>query len=546
MNNSDSFFKRFIPKGAAFKTDNHENNVVIYTRVSSKEQLSNDSLENQYKTCTNFAVKQGFKIVEYFGGIYESAKSDEDRKEFQRMINFVCTPKNRVSGIVVYSHDRFSRTGLDGAFEVLGKLKRHRVKVFSAMYNIDPDSMEGKVMLTMSLLQANVENESKSKLTIQRVRAKLEAGYWSHNLPKGYSRDEKKRIYINKDGYLIREAFEMMLKEYTITEVQKAIALKGYNITTKRWFEIFSNPFFCGIMLSRSNNYNPIEGTHPKIISIAKFKRLNSTRFNIRLKRTKDSIINELIPLKGYLRCECGAKFTGYYSKQKKRPYYICNNFECRTSLPAIFMSDSFKGHLKSQLLTELSNQQLISKLSSFITELSRINEDLVIEQKETLNKAKEKLYKLADALLGGELDKKIFQERYTELENKVAEEEQKLFDLDVRISNHEKVSETIIKFFRNAVRMWENGDLHVKRQIQKIFYPDGIIYNKSEGQYRTFRKNSLLHLMNVLTSTYTKKRADFSVEILNKSAQVPRVGIEPTLLTEHDFESCASTSSAI
>lgn len=546
MNKSDAFFKKFVPKDAISKIDNHENNVVIYTRVSSKEQLSNDSLENQYKTCTNFSVKHGFRIVEYFGGIYESAKSDEDRKEFQRMINFVCTPKNRISGIVVYSHDRFSRTGLDGAFEVLGKLKRHRVKVFSAMYNIDPDSMEGKVMLTMSLLQASVENESKSKLTIQRVKAKLEAGYWSHSLPKGYSRDEKKRIYINKDGYLIQEAFDLMLKQHTLSEVQKIIALKGYNINIKRWFEICSNPFYCGIMLSRSNNYSPIEGNHPKIISIAQFKKLNNSRSNARLTRTKDTAINEHMPLKGYLRCDCGFKFTGYLNKKKNRHYYICNNFECRKSLSAILITTSFLEQLKNQLPIELSNEKLSYQLCSFLKELETIHKQLIFEQKNELKKAKDKLYKLADALMEGELDKKLFQEHYVEIEAKVAEEEQKLFDLDVHISNPQTVAKNIIKFFRNTLIMWEKGDLHIKRQIQKIYYPEGIIYSKDKKQYLTFKKNSLLHLINVLSSSYTKKRADFSEVILNKSAQVPRVGIEPTHLTVHDFESCASTSSAI
>ena len=39
-----------------------------------------------------------------------------------------------------------------------------------------------------------------------------------------------------------------------------------------------------------------------------------------------------------------------------------------------------------------------------------------------------------------------------------------------------------------------------------------------------------------------TKKRDALS----SVSLSVPEVGIEPTLLSEHEFESCASTSSAI
>ena len=148
--------------------------------------------------------------------------------------------------------------------------------------------------------------------------------------------------------------------------------------------------------------------------------------------------------------------------------------------------------------------------------------------------------------LMEGDLDKKLFKAQYSKMELEITEAEQKLFDMNVPLSNFENTSKIIIQFFRNSLTMWENGELHVKRQIQKIVFPEGIIYSKEKKEYRTFKKNSLLHLINIMSSSYTKKKADFSIEILNKSAQVPRVGIEPTHLTVHDFESCASTSSAI
>ena len=84
------------PKASRRKT----NQVVIYTRVSSKDQMDNGaSLETQKKYCEEFAEKRGLNVVAYFGGTYESAKTD-DRKEFQRMISFVKKSKE-VSGIVV-------------------------------------------------------------------------------------------------------------------------------------------------------------------------------------------------------------------------------------------------------------------------------------------------------------------------------------------------------------------------------------------------------------------------------------------------------------
>ena len=76
-----------------FAKGNKENNInssmsVIYTRVSSKDQLNNASLDTQMKYCKQYAEDNNLRVVECFGGTYESAKNDE-RKEFQKMLSFV-------------------------------------------------------------------------------------------------------------------------------------------------------------------------------------------------------------------------------------------------------------------------------------------------------------------------------------------------------------------------------------------------------------------------------------------------------------------------
>src|SRR5437868_8606035 len=87
------------------------NNVVVYTRVSTKEQAeTNLSLDTQKSYVENFCEKSGYHIVAYFGGTYESAKTD-GRKEFDQMLTFANKKTNKVSIIIVYSLDRFSRSG---------------------------------------------------------------------------------------------------------------------------------------------------------------------------------------------------------------------------------------------------------------------------------------------------------------------------------------------------------------------------------------------------------------------------------------------------
>ena len=96
-------FKSFAPAKNEF---GQNNNAIIYTRVSTKEQAdTNTSLETQKKYCENYAKANGLRVVGYFGGTYESAKSDE-RKEFKRMLKYV-RQSGSVGYIIVYSYDRF-------------------------------------------------------------------------------------------------------------------------------------------------------------------------------------------------------------------------------------------------------------------------------------------------------------------------------------------------------------------------------------------------------------------------------------------------------
>ena len=81
-----------------------------YDRVSSKDQMINgNSLVWQFERMDEFATKSKLVIKSRYGGTYESAKNDE-RTEFQRMLRDI-EKDTSVAGILVYSYDRFSRSG---------------------------------------------------------------------------------------------------------------------------------------------------------------------------------------------------------------------------------------------------------------------------------------------------------------------------------------------------------------------------------------------------------------------------------------------------
>src|SRR5882724_2149609 len=86
----------------------NKNCVVIYTRVSTKEQVQNLSLETQAKICRDYAHRSGFEVKEVFVDAGESAKTI-DRPEFQAMLSYCQMNKKQMAAVIVYKVDRFGR-----------------------------------------------------------------------------------------------------------------------------------------------------------------------------------------------------------------------------------------------------------------------------------------------------------------------------------------------------------------------------------------------------------------------------------------------------
>ena len=132
-------FQQFAPKEITFSD---RKNAIIYTRVSTKEQAdTNTSLSTQKKHCEIYAKNNDFNVVAYFGGTHESAKSD-DRREFKKMLKYA-KQSNSVGYIIVYSYDRFSRTGSSAA-QITSELLKYGIQVKAVTQEVDTTSPAGK------------------------------------------------------------------------------------------------------------------------------------------------------------------------------------------------------------------------------------------------------------------------------------------------------------------------------------------------------------------------------------------------------------------
>ncbi|MFN6013186.1 MAG: recombinase family protein, partial [Flavobacteriales bacterium] len=195
---------------------NNRNKAVIYTRVSTKEQADNNtSLATQKKYCEDYAVKNGLEIVEYFGGTYESDKTD-GLKEFQRMIKFA-RQNSSVGYILTYSYDRFSRSGAN-ASSIADELKRHGITLVAVTQKVDTSNAGGIMQQDFFFLLSRFDNEMRRDKTKTGMSELLRKGYWLWTPPRGYTNTNKYRraidwnIVVNQEGELLRQAFQWRVK----------------------------------------------------------------------------------------------------------------------------------------------------------------------------------------------------------------------------------------------------------------------------------------------------------------------------------------------
>ena len=89
-------------------------NVVVWARVSSREQKEGYSLDAQLRATRQKAERDGMNIVREFA-IAESAKRGADREEFNKMFRWVKenARKNGVHAILAHKLDRVCRNMRD-------------------------------------------------------------------------------------------------------------------------------------------------------------------------------------------------------------------------------------------------------------------------------------------------------------------------------------------------------------------------------------------------------------------------------------------------
>jgi len=503
---------------------------IIYTRVSSKEQVEGTSLGTQKEGCLAFCKREGLEVDRIFVEEGESAKVI-DRTELKKLLEYARKNKGKISHLIVYKFDRFARNQEDHLW-LRKELASLGITVKSITEPID-DSLAGKLQESILAVFNEYDNDLRRERCINGMEEKLKEGIWCRKPPIGYKipkklgAKEKKMLPdipdIDKFPFIER-AWKMYLTgNYTMSEVARTISKESMGMVKmydQQLQHIFKNKFYCGIIVSPFSGQE-YKGLHQPMITLEDFLKVQQIMQSKGGKIITQKLINPDFPLRGFIQCGgCKNPYTGSWStarNKEKHAYYFCHKEGCnekKKGVQKLVLEDDFLNHLRE--ITP--KKEFLKRFEEAVVKVWKdkyktVNEDYVRYEKQ-LDTIKNRKNSLIDMKTKDLLSDKEFQEEKDRVNKEIEILELAKADSRIDMFELEATIEYAKHFIEDLPRQWFDLGVENKRRFQKLVFPDGLPYLRN-GKFGTAKMSVIFEL---------------NQQLQNKNTNlVGPVGFEPT-----------------
>ena len=480
--------------------------VVIYRRVSTTEQKDKgSSLETQQERLQDFCSRNEMAIIKDFSEDY-SAKNI-NRPALTKLIEYVTKNKNNIDLLLIHKWDRFSRNALEGQ-NLVYLLKGMNIEVNSSEEWIDHDDPSQQIMYMIHMGLPEVDNRMRSNRTIIGTRSKLKEGRWVYSQPKGYDKgkDEFGKVLMKpnpKIAGLITELFtDFSLGIFSQNELRKLPKYRPLNLSRSGLSRILNQIAYSGQIIVpeyKNEAETIVDALHIPLVSIEVFNKVQIELGNRKRIKHKPSKQNDLLPLRGYLKCkDCGGNLTGGGATSgtgKKHYYYHCNRRKgCKESFKVALAHNEIIS-LFNQIKPEEEVCNLFEQILKDKFDNSESTNKSVLKSIDiSINKAKSRRTMLLNKSLDEIIDDETFKAKNKELSDEI----EKLTYEKGQINNYEKDSMEFIKFgvhiIKNIGTFFEKATVSTKQKLISSIFKEKLVFDGE--RYQTPKLNKGIHLI--------------------------------------------------
>ena len=471
---------------------------VIYCRVSSEKQVKEgNGLDSQEHRCRAYAETLGLEVENVFrdegisGGLF-------DRPAMKSLIKYLDNNWQNKYFVIFDDLKRFARD-VEVHIRLKAELKVREAKPCCLNYNFD-ESAEGEFVETIFAAQNELERKQNRRQVCQKMKARLERGYWCFMPPIGYEYKKDKEhgkiiVPIPEITSILSEGLNAFAEERLASQVDvlKYFASKNFQdfIGVKRLkFDhvktVLTQSLYAGVVQYPKWGVPRSRGFHKAIISLQTFEKIQQ-----RLKRPERKpreTDNLEFPLRRIVNCSvCGKKMTGSVSRGKRKYYahYTCNNKECSADPKNITASKMEEDYY--ELLGKIGVEQEVLELGRTIatkTWEKKVNDiNLSMEKREAEKQELETAinnYMDMAATAKSESVRSRYEEKIEELDKQIKAlqnefKNKKTPDINTALN-------LMLKFLGTPAKTWKNASKQLKVIIHNMIFAENPRYSLNTG----------------------------------------------------------------
>ncbi|WP_187432190.1 hypothetical protein ROLI_013180 [Roseobacter fucihabitans] len=317
---------------------------LIYARVSSRAQsLEGHGLQSQESRCRDYAAAKDYEVVAAFPDTIMGGGDFMQRPGMKALLAYLDAQPDE--NFVVIFDDlkclaRDTRAHLD-----LREAFRNRGTTIECLnYRFD-DSFEGEFVETILAAQGALERKQNGRQVAQKMKARMQSGYWIHNPPIGYRYETIKgrgKVLIANPPFddIIREGFEGFASGHFQTQAEVKRFFESFPdfprnkagvVAQQRVTDILTHPVYTGHICSETYGISWLKAQHVPLISLETFDKVQARR-NGTAKAPQRKNIGDAFALRGMVVCACcDVPLRSSITKGNggSYPYYLCQTKSC-------------------------------------------------------------------------------------------------------------------------------------------------------------------------------------------------------------------------
>lgn len=190
----------------------HPIQAIIYCQVSSKgQETDGHGLESQETRCRQHAQMKGYEVAAVFPDTMTGGGDFMKRPGMVALLSFIDAQPDE-NFIVIFDDLKRASRDTRAFLDLRDAFRLRNVTVECLNFRFD-DTPEGEFLETIFAAQGQLERKQNGRQVTQKMRARMENGYWVHDAPVCYRYDKVKgrgrMLFPNPPlDDIVRQAFE--------------------------------------------------------------------------------------------------------------------------------------------------------------------------------------------------------------------------------------------------------------------------------------------------------------------------------------------------